>query len=282
MKHLSSLSELAQLYEGFILDLWGVVHDGEKLYAGVRESFAYLRERGKQIVILSNAPRRSHRAAEVLVRLGVDECMYDHLITSGEVMFGYFSGKNPFKKHYYYIGPDKDLDVLDGLDYSRAGLLQADFILNVGFEYDGQDMRELETVLLTAARLRKPMICANPDYVVVRQSGERLGCAGMIAECYEGMGGEVMYFGKPHINVYDACLGRFEGLPKSKICAIGDSLHTDILGANRAGVDSALVLGGILKERLYIHGAYDFSILEDVIAEDGARPQVTLPVFGII
>lgn len=282
MQQLASLKELAGHYDGFILDLWGVVHDGEKLYAGVRESFAYLRERGKQIVILSNAPRRSHRAAEVLVRLGVHEQMYDHLITSGEVMFGYLSGKHSYGKHFFFIGPDKDLDVLDGLEFSRAGLLQADFILNVGFEYDGQEIKELESALLTAARLRKPMICANPDLVVVRQSGERLGCAGMIAESYAGMGGEVLYFGKPFPSVYDACLQRFDGIAKERICAIGDSLHTDILGANRAGVDSALVLGGILKERVYHNGAYDFAILEEAMVEDGARPQYTMPVFGLL
>lgn len=284
MRFLNTMVDTIPDYDGYILDLWGVVHDGEKLYAGVRETFALLREHHKQIVILSNAPRRSQRAAEVLARLGVDEGKYDHLITSGEVMFGHLARVADFGKHYYFIGPDKDLDVLDGLDYHRSGLLQADFLLNVGFYYDGQEMRELESALLTAARLRKPMICANPDLVVVRQSGERLGCAGMIAESYEGMGGKVTYFGKPHASVYEACLSRFSQIPTSRILAVGDSLHTDILGANQAGIDSVLVTGGILYDALYPDGAKQVNsgVLARLCEEQHAMPQMLVPRFGLV
>ena len=284
MRQLNSIAETLHDYDGYILDLWGVVHDGEKLYAGVRETFALLREHRKQIVILSNAPRRSQRAAEVLVRLGVDEDKYDHVITSGEVMFGHLARASDIGRHYYFIGPDKDLDVLDGLDYVRAGLLQADFILNVGFFFDGQKMSELESTLLTAARLRKPMICANPDLVVVRQSGERLDCAGLIAESYAGMGGSVTYYGKPHQSVYDACLSRFENVPPQRILAVGDSLHTDILGANQAGIDSCLVLGGILAETLYVQDAEtpDMHALKRLCQEQHATPTMLVPRFGML
>jgi HAD superfamily hydrolase (TIGR01459 family) len=283
MRQLTTIADTLNDYDGYILDLWGVVHDGEKLYAGVRETFALLREHNKQIVILSNAPRRSQRAAEVLVRLGVDEGKYDHLITSGEVMYDVLSRTKGLGHHYYFIGPDKDLDVLSGLDYARSGLLQADFILNVGFFYDGQEMSELESSLLTAARLRKPMICANPDLVVVRQSGERLGCAGLIAQSYEGMGGSVTYYGKPHRSVYDACLSRFENVSPKRILAVGDSLHTDIFGANQAGIDACLVLGGILAETLYAaHGtSADMAVLARLCEEQHATPTMTVPRFGI-
>jgi HAD superfamily hydrolase (TIGR01459 family) len=282
MQFLESIEQTLAQYDGYILDLWGVVHDGEKLYAGVRETFAMLREQGKQIVILSNAPRRSHRAAEVLVRLGISEHHYDHVITSGEVMFSHLSRTQEHGRHYYFIGPDKDLDVLEGLDYTRSGLLHADFLLNVGFFYDGQPMSELETALLTAARLRKPMICANPDLVVVRQSGERLGCAGVIAQSYAGMGGKVHYFGKPHKVVYDACLSRFDSVTPSRILAVGDSLHTDILGANQAGIDACLVTGGILHEVLYAEGSgLDEQKLAALCAQDEAMPTMVVPRFGV-
>ncbi len=277
----SSLWELPYTaYRGFILDLWGVIHDGATLYPGVRETLARLRDEEKQVIFLSNAPRRAHKAAQVLASLGIHEAMYDHVITSGEAVYHYLSVTKEIGKRYYYIGPDKDLDILDGLWFIRSGLANADFLLNVGFFNDYQTMEDMESLLTTSRALGRPMLCVNPDRVVVKQDGTRLLCAGTIADAYEKIGGKVHWFGKPYAEVYQLCLQRFDGIAKQEILAVGDSLETDIKGAAGVGIDSVLIGGGILKEQLYSGGGINEVALQSLVQEYGATPHYVIPSFG--
>lgn len=282
MKTLSSILDVADLYDGFILDLWGVIHDGQSLYPGVRESFTHLKEQKKQVILLSNAPRRAARAQETLALLGIAHTVYDHLMTSGEAVYGYLNENKDFGPNYYYIGPDKDIDILDGLKrYSRSGLATSQFILNVGFFRDEDPIEEYETTLQSARMLSLPMICANPDRIVVRRSGEVLPCAGLLAERYAELGGEVLWFGKPYREVYHLCLKRFVDVPPERILAVGDNLDTDILGANQSGIASALVTGGILKEKLQTKKGLNENALMELVTETGARPDYLLSGFGV-
>lgn len=282
MQTLSSVLDVADRYDGFILDLWGVVHDGQSLYPGVRESFAKLKDKKKQVILLSNAPRRAARAQETLATLGIAHTVYDHLITSGEAVYGYLNENKEFGSHYYYIGPDKDLDILDGLKrYSRSGLATSQFILNVGFFRDEDPIEEYEKTLQSAKMLGLPMICANPDRIVVRRSGEVLPCAGLLAERYAELGGKVLWFGKPYREVYHLCLKRFVDVPPERILAVGDNLDTDILGANQSGIASVLVTGGILKEKLQTKKGLNEHALMELMTETGARPDYLLEGFGV-
>ena len=282
MQTLSSILDVADRYDGFILDLWGVIHDGQSLYPGVRESFTRLKEQKKQVILLSNAPRRAARAQETLAALGIAHTVYDHLITSGEAVYGYLNEHKEFGPNYYYIGPDKDLDILDGLKrYSRSGLATSQFILNVGFFRDEDPIEEYETTLQSAKMLNLPMICANPDRIVVRRSGEVLPCAGLLAERYTELGGQVLWFGKPYREVYHLCLKRFVDVPPERILAVGDNLDTDILGANQSGITSVLVTGGILKEKLQTKKGLNEHALMELITETGARPDYLLEGFGV-
>lgn len=267
-------------YQGFILDLWGVIHDGTALYPGVRETLSRLKAEGKQVIFLSNAPRRAQKAAQVLAALGIPEGMYDHVITSGEAVYHFLSEKQEMGKRYYYIGPDKDLDILDGLRYIRAGLANADFILNVGFFNDNQTLEEMDSLLTTALALGRPMICVNPDRVVVKQDGTRLLCAGAIAERYEALGGRVLWYGKPYPAVYQLCINRFQSLTKAQLLAVGDSLETDIAGAKAQGIDALLIAGGILKEALLQNGKFQTVAYEELVKEYGATPDAVIPAFS--
>lgn len=247
---ISGLSAIASRYDGFLLDLWGVIHDGSQLYPGVHDTLTQLRSAGKKIIFLSNAPRRAWKVEAVLGQLGIERALYDEVVSSGEAGYQWLqSGKLPSTK-YYYIGPDKDADVLDGLGYSAVdGLKEAYFLLNVGFGSEDQSAEDFTQMLTEAKALNLPMLCLNPDLEVVKISGERFPCAGVLAHVYEGMGGKVIWFGKPYPAVYDSCMALLGSLEKSRILAVGDSLETDIPGAVGFGIDSALVLGGILKEK---------------------------------
>ena len=250
MKNLSGLSAVIDNYDALLLDLWGVVHDGSRLYPGAHEAMEKLRARKKKIIMVSNAPRRACKAAKVLTQLGIEPALYDEVITSGEMGYRWLeSGKCAWGKRYFYIGPSKDADVLDGLDFTRADdVTQADFLLNVGFGSEEEQADDFKPLLRAAKGQELPMLCLNPDFEVVKISGERFACAGVLADEYARMNGEVQYFGKPFPEIYAHCMETLGGVAKDKILAVGDGIATDIAGAVNFGIDAALVTGGIIKK----------------------------------
>lgn len=245
------MTHLLENYDAFIIDLWGVMHDGITLYQGAPEVIERMAAAGKEIIFLSNAPRRAQKAIDKLTDFGVPPSMYKMLLTSGEEgaallkdakIPGVTSGE------YYYLGPSKDEDILNAFPaFESVSAEEAHFILCTGFEYDFQPVEEIQPTLERLLALELPMVCVNPDLEVVKQDGTQQLCAGYVAREYEAMGGLVHHVGKPHPAVYDRC---FQALDSRNVLAIGDNLLTDILGANSAGVDSLLVTGGVLKDAL--------------------------------
>lgn len=248
MQFCTSFSSIAKNYNAFLLDLWGCVHDGSALYPGVLETLESLAAQNKNVVFLSNAPRRAVKAQVVLDALGIDRRLYHGILTSGEAGFlALQEGEISYGERYFFIGPVRDVGVLNGLPYQLTkSIEEANFLLNVGYGSESGEDDDYSSVLLTAAGRKLPMLCLNPDFEVVKISGERFACAGVIARDYENFGGHVDYYGKPYPHVYDRALAML-GAPKEQVLAVGDALHTDIQGARDAGVKSALVTGGILK-----------------------------------
>ena len=233
-------------YDSFIIDLWGVMHDGTTLYPGAADALAAIHAAGKPAIFLSNAPRRAEKAQVVLDRLGIPRDHYQQVITSGEVAFQWLRDEKPYGPNYYYLGPSKDEDVLDGLDgYNQVATPEeADFVLNTGYEVDFQPHDDILPTLKKLKAANLPLVCINPDMEVVKQDGTIMLCAGSAAAAYEAIGGTVRYVGKPHADVYTTTLGAL-GAGKTPLC-IGDNPLTDIKGANAAGLDSLLIMGGIL------------------------------------
>ena len=286
IKRFNDISSIIGKYDSFIIDLWGVIHDGQEAYLGVHECLVNMKEAGKNIVFLSNAPRRVSRAVEGLERVGVTDDMYDDIVTSGEVTYDYIKlGKHSLGKKYYIIGPERDAGLLDGLDYQRIeSIADADFAIVTGFDGDDSVLEDKAFELSECLKYKLPMICANPDLVVVRQSGVRALCAGVIANEYERMGGNVTQFGKPYESVYEYAfnlLHEVGGYKADRVAAIGDNLVTDIRGANNVNIDSYLIAGGILGEELGItHGQLpDADKLQKKCEDVGDIPMAVLPAF---
>jgi HAD superfamily hydrolase (TIGR01459 family) len=275
MKPLPGISAVLPQYDALILDLWGVVHDGTHLYDGVHDTLVRLREAGKKIVFLSNAPRRAAKVEKTLNSLGVSPDLYDHVFSSGEMGYQWLnSGKHHLGKRYYYIGPAKDIDVLDGLDCVRVDdIKDADFILNVGFGSEEQSTDDWMPLLRSCRAQGLPMLCLNPDLEVVKITGERFPCAGVIARAYQNIGGLVTWFGKPFPAVYDQCMQWLSPLDKQRVLAVGDSLDTDIPGAVRYEMDCALVTGGILKKEKP-------EIIDAMVKKMGLIPNYVMPKFS--
>lgn len=266
-----SVSEFSDKYDAFILDIWGVIHDGEAAYPGVLQTMQELKKAGKQIIFLSNAPRRSFKVKRALAEFGITEDLYKDAISSGEVAYHIFANRQPPTAKYQYIGPEKDADLLEGLNYRAVGKAKdADFVLATGFDNDDSTLEEKLPQINDALAANLKMYCVNPDLIVVRQNGTKMLCAGVIGEYYAKQGGVVEFIGKPYRQVYDYIIKSFP--QNSRIAAIGDSLITDIKGANNIGIDSVLVLGGILEA--------EKEPLEVLIKKAAATPTATLPKFN--
>lgn len=249
MRHIERFSAVADDYDGFIIDLWGVIHDGVRPYPGALDVLRRLQ--GRPVLLLSNAPRRAWSAQRMLRRMGIDDGSYTAILTSGEATWLALRDRTDpwfarLGRRVYHLGPERDRNVLDGLDLVRvASPEEAEFVLNTGpdDERDTQAIESFSGELAACLACELPMICANPDLVVMR-AGKTILCAGALAERYAGMGGDVRSIGKPDAGIYALALAEL-GLPASRVLAVGDSLRTDIAGAELSGLPSLWVLGGI-------------------------------------
>ena len=283
---LPGMSALAADFDGYVLDLWGVLHDGVRAFPRALDCLARLRADGKRILILSNAPRRATEVAGRCAQLGLTPDTYDLLMSSGEECWQHLS-KRPDDWYRalgtccYHLGPERDQGMRDGLDYRFVDdLNEADFILNTG-ALGQADTRETYAMLLESAlEISLPMICANPDYVVMRGGAMEI-CAGTIALAYEEMGGTVRYHGKPHAGIYRTCLGLFDGIAPERILAVGDSVRTDVVGAQAMGLEAVFVVSGIHKEKLVSPetGAVDKDRLAELCRAEGGTPLAAISEF---
>ena len=285
---LNSLSEIIDKYDGFIVDLWGVVHNGMTLYPGVLQCFQALQQQGKQVVFLSNAPRQSDFVKPALAKFGLTENLYQGIFTSGDEVHQCLRDKiDPWYADLgtrcFLLGAEHKQDdkLLEGLAIEQVAEMElADFILNTGPPTNIAVPEDFAASFVSAISNKLPMICANPDKEV-RVGSKRLICAGEFAETYRQLGGYVRYHGKPYPSVYKSIQSFFKGIPVNRLLAIGDSFTTDIKGANDAGIDSALVVSGIHSSDLGVsHGQLpELATFEEVCRKMGVKPTFLLPGF---
>ena len=282
---LPGLAPLIADYDGCILDVWGVMHQGGAVYPEALACLRRLRAAGKRVVFLSNAPRLAPQVEAVLNGKGVDAALYDAVVASGDAARQALADRarppvDGLGTRYRLLGPPWSDDVLDGLGYTAAAdIATAEFLLGIGLDDDSNTVEDHEPVLQAAAARDLPMICVNPDLLVIRL-GVQEPCAGALAARYEEIGGRVRYFGKPYPDVYDLTLAKL-GLPPARVLAVGDGLATDIAGANAAGLDSVLITGGLLADALDLAPgtAPNTQALDDACRAAGARPRAALTRF---
>jgi HAD superfamily hydrolase (TIGR01459 family) len=245
------LRDIADRYEGFIFDVWGVLYDGgTEAFPGVADCLGELQRRGKRILVLSNAPRRRFLVEERLIKIGIPPTLYDHLLTSGEDAHRHLETRpddwyRSLGRRYMNTGATRYGDVGHGLAYALVESVdEADFVLNTGPDRQSGTVEEYESLMDSAVRRRLPMICANPDLEVV-MDGELTVCAGGLAKRYEELGGSVRYHGKPHASIYLQCLELLGIDDPRRVLGVGDGLKTDIRGARQAGMESLLIVAGL-------------------------------------
>ena len=247
-RQLDSLFDLAGRYDVLLSDVWGVIHNGREAFPGPCATLARWRAEQGPVILISNSPRPSPEVAIQLDDLGVPREAWSALVTSGDATRVLLAERAPGPA--YAIGPERDSPLYEGLGLAFAPLEEARFISCTGpFDDEAETPEDYRGRFEVAIARGLQMICANPDRVV--QRGERLiYCGGALAELYEAMGGTAIMAGKPHPLIYAASLARaaeLAGRPvdKARVLAIGDSVITDLAGAEAQGLDALFIAGGI-------------------------------------
>jgi len=256
-KVINSFSEISDKYNVFILDQWGVMHDGNYGYDHAIDAVKHLIYKNKQLIIISNSSKRRISSINRLKDLGFDKNNFIEVMTSGEMIWQElkdFSYKYDFKtKNCFHIF---DSSKEDGKDF-RIGLEKFKFIDNIKdadfilacTPFQNTKPIDYIPILKEALEMNLIMFCANPDFVTVEENNDKnIYCMGTIADLYDHMGGKVVILGKPSKEIYLKSCKQFDQINKSKTIAVGDSLDHDILGASNFGVDSVLITSGIHKD----------------------------------
>lgn len=244
------LGEIARDHDALICDIWGVVHNGQAPFPDAAEALRRFRREQGPVVLLSNAPRPSWSVEEQFRRIGVATDCYDAIVTSGGAARDDLAARiaDGRVRSLYYIGPEQDAQVLNGLAVARTGIDRADVALCVGLADDLSETPADYSDILRAMRAKNlTMLCANPDLKVYR-GATLCWCAGALAQAYEGIGGSVVYYGKPYKAIYDSAL-KAAGQP-SRALAIGDALITDLKGAKNAGLEALFIADGLHGEEI--------------------------------
>jgi HAD superfamily hydrolase (TIGR01459 family) len=267
------LQAIAPLVAGtgaWLVDIWGVMHDGVRPFAAACDACVRFRQNGGVVLLLSNSPRPRDGVAAQLDRIGVPRMSWDAIVTSGDVarsLIAAFAGRP-----IMHLGPERDLPIFSGIDIERVGPERAEAIVCTGLFDDERETPDdySETLAQCVAR-RLPMICANPD-IAVERGGRLVYCAGALAQAYAALGGDVSYAGKPYLPIYELALATLETLrpgsaDPARLLAIGDGVNTDIAGAATAGVRSVFVASGV-----HVTGGLDATALAALFPAGGPRP----------
>lgn len=275
---LPGLSAIASRYDALICDIWGVLHNSLVAHLPAVEALRRFRGEHGPVVLLTNAPRPAADVRENLAQLRVPEDCYDAIQTSGMATREDLVRRlqdGPVKM--FHLGPERDRGVFEGLDVAEVDAADAELVLCTGLlDHDIETPQDYRPQLEAFAARGVPLLCANPD-IRVPKGSQLIYCAGALAQLYEALGGEAVYFGKPHAPVYAATLRlaeRVAGKTVSNPLAIGDGLKTDIAGANAYGVDALFIADGLHGAEL---GAMTPENLARLFAAAGAAAIGAMP-----
>ena len=288
----ASLSEISGRYRVLYCDLWGCLHDGLHLFPPAVAALRQFRAQGGAVVLMTNAPRTHVAVARRLDRMGLPRDAWDVIVASGdatqEAMLTGAAGAR-----VWHLGPAKDEDLFTEIpDWlkdrpvpARVDLDQAEGIICTGpFDEDTETPEDYRARFLLAKTKGLPMLCANPD-LWVDVGDRRIPCAGLLAQYYQGMGGQAQSFGKPHPPIYDLARRRLaeRDIPvdPDEVLVVGDGILTDIPGARAEGFDALFVTGGLEAARFGPDpAAPDAARLEAWLAEVGEAPRYAIGRLG--
>ncbi|MCY4305618.1 MAG: TIGR01459 family HAD-type hydrolase [Aestuariivita sp.] len=285
MKIINSLNEISNNYEAIFMDLWGCVHDGRQALPNAIVALQNYKKTGGKVVLVTNSPQMQQEVKQQLTSFGVPEDVWDGIASSGDsarvAMFQGVVGKK-----IWFIGEERDKRFFDPLNIvenpvhiMRVNLDDAEGIVCTGPFNPVDDPETLLPKLKIAAERGLKFLCANPD-IVVDRGNEREWCAGALAKLYSSIGGESLYFGKPHQQIYDLAFQQLDrihpGIAKHSILATGDGIQTDIRGAINQQIDSLFVTGGLAAMETKTQEQPDIKALQKFLSDAGLEPTFSI------
>lgn len=269
----TGLSALAANYDAAFCDIWGVVHNGIEPHTGAVTALRRFRDLGKHVILITNASRPSGPISEMLISMGIDEDIYDRIVSSGDVtreLVRRYAGKI-----VHHVGPRFDHPIFDGLGIAMGPPSEAAAVVVTGPDDPAETPEDYEERVTEWLEDGLPLLCANPDLTV--EVGDTIEyCAGAIAKLYADRGGRVEMAGKPHPPIYESGFQKLEKLAgrkieRERILAIGDAVRTDALGAARCGLDFLFITGSLHAEELNAHDGADEAHVIETVAPSRAR-----------
>lgn len=277
-KIINSIEEIADEYDAFLCDVWGVIHNGRIHFKKALEALRLLRSKNKPVILISNSPRPSSQIPAQLASLDIDDSIYDGIVTSGDATLALVK---KFGTHAYAIAAEKDEFLLKSTGAQFVDMQDAQYIICTGPRNDlvetAEDYRD---ELKELASHNLPFICANPDRVV-QFGGRLITCAGALADVYEELGGKVLMPGKPYSPIYDLtfdALAKVAGkeIDKANIICIGDGVQTDVEGANNQGLDCLFITGGIHGSELSNESGLDEEKTSEFLKSRGLKAKYAM------
>jgi HAD superfamily hydrolase (TIGR01459 family) len=247
------LRDLISRFDGFVIDQYGVLHDGVRPYSGAVAALDAISAAGKRAVLVTNSGKSTAANEARLAQLGFARTLYAALVSSGEaarlgIADGAFGAAFASGARVHVIGRTGDDYGLDRFPLLPVDLAAAEALLILGSDVPRVSLDEYAARLKSAAARRVPALCANPDLLMLTKSGQQ-PAPGAIARLYETLGGEVVYVGKPHAFIYAMASRALAGVAPGRILAVGDSPQHDVEGAAKAGFATALVKTGLSAGR---------------------------------
>jgi len=277
------LYEFMDSYDGFIIDQWGVLHDGVKPYEGVLDVLQQLKAQKKQVVILSNSGKRSDYNKSRLKQLGFKPTTFKAVVSAGEVTWQGLKNRDTdvfdgLGENVYLINRGGDRALLEGLDINVVEQVEdANFILITGVDAPKKTIEDYEPILRQAVTKGIPAICANPDIVTLFGHERAMG-PGAVAMRYQEFGGVAHFIGKPHNPIFKHCLSLFDDVMPARVLVIGDSLYHDVAGGLAMDLDTAFITSGIHAKAFKPELTSDqkHKNMEQLVQNYGARPNWVL------
>jgi HAD superfamily hydrolase (TIGR01459 family) len=244
---LTGLSAIAADYDAVLCDVWGVLHNGIRAHVAACDALRTFRESRGRVILLSNAPRPASDIENQFPKFGVPFDCYDTIVTSGGAARADLARRAAqHRLALFHLGPERDRNLYAGLDVTLGDLAAAEIVLCTGpFNDEAETPDDYRAMLAEMNSRDLTMLCANPD-LVVQRGGRLVYCAGSLARAYQALGGDVVYYGKPHLPIYDVARAVSGGA--RRMLMIGDGLVTDVKGANAAGIDALFIADGVHGE----------------------------------
>ena len=282
---IESLAEISSGYDTLFCDLWGCLHNGITPFPEAVAAVRSFREAGGRVVLMTNAPRPDWAVAKMLAKMDMPEDVQDVIVSSGDAAQAAML-RGAVGRAVYHIGPSKDAgfferipeEFADAPPIERVPFARAEGIVCTGpFDEDRETPEDYRPTFLAAKARGLKLLCANPD-IIVDFGDRRIYCAGALAALYDEMGGESLYFGKPHPPIYDLARNRLAamGHTPERVLAIGDGLQTDIRGALLEDIDSVFVTGGLAAQETGTERQPDPQKLRQYLTQQQSDPTFSI------